>query len=602
MKTTATIVLTLFLATQVLAAPADEAEGAGGANSAPKSTSSKLEQALEIQQQQIQQLRDELRSRDQAMQKLQQQVNDLMANQPKPAPAPVPVDLSKQDAAIDSLRADVNDLKSNATNTALTLQETQKNISALESPLAINYKGVKITPGGFLAAETVWRSRALGSDINTPLNSVTMPGATQSKMGEFFASGRQSRAAALIEGKLSSATLRGYYEADFLSAGVTSNNNESNSYTFRQRQLFAQAAMSSGWTFTGGQMWSLVTETKKGLDNRSEALPMTIDPQYTVGFSWARQYGFRATKNFHNHMWVGASVENSQETLTVHGNASPNNFVVGSAGTGGGLYNPSATYSFNPSPDFVFKAAFEPGFGHYEVFGLVSPFRDRIFPCATATSKQVCDGVTGPSAAGASNTSATGWGFGGNGRITLAKQFDLGLHFLGGNGVGRYGTSTLPDATVRPDGTLSLLQSYQSLGTFEWHLPKFDLYTNVGGEYVSKAWEFDPVSGKAVGYGSPYFKNSGCYSETPPGTPTAGQFPTSSTGFVPGSLANCTGDTRFLIEASFGLWFKVYNGPKGRIQFGPQYSYLTRNTWSGTYGEPHGVENMFFTSFRYYLP
>ena len=36
-------------------------------------------------------------------------------------------------------------------------------------------------------------------------------------------------------------------------------------------------------------MWSLVTETKKGVDNRTEALPMTIDPQYTVGFSWARQ-------------------------------------------------------------------------------------------------------------------------------------------------------------------------------------------------------------------------------------------------------------------------------------------------------------------------
>jgi len=40
------------------------------------------------------------------------------------------------------------------------------------------------------------------------------------------------------------------------------------------------------------------------------------------------------------------------------------------------------------------------------------------------------------------------------------------------------------------------------------------------------------------------------------------------------------------------------------------YAYLVRNTWSG-YGslpagsnglEPHGVDNMIFTSFRYYLP
>ena len=32
--------------------------------------------------------------------------------------------------------------------------------------------------------------------------------------------------------------MTGYFEADFLSAGVTSNNNESNSYTLRQRQVW----------------------------------------------------------------------------------------------------------------------------------------------------------------------------------------------------------------------------------------------------------------------------------------------------------------------------------------------------------------------------
>ena len=93
----------------------------------------------------------------------------------------------------------------------------------------------------------------------------------------------------LAEGKLKAAKLTGYVEGDFLSAGITSNNNQSNSYSFRQRQLWGQASL-SGWNFTGGQMWSLITETKKGLDNRTEALPMTIDAAYTAGFSWARQY------------------------------------------------------------------------------------------------------------------------------------------------------------------------------------------------------------------------------------------------------------------------------------------------------------------------
>src|SRR5208282_5425399 len=209
---------------------------------------------------------------------------------------------------------------------------------AMESPLAIHYKGITITPGGFLAAETVWRQHALGSDINTPFNSITFPGAAQSHISEFFASGRQSRISMLGEGKISGAKLTGYYESDFLGTGITSNNNESNSYVLRQRQAWGQAALNSGWSFTGGQMWSLVTETKVGEDNRTEATPMTIDPQYTVGFSWARQYGFRVVKDWGNKVWLGFSVENSEATLTAHGNTA-GSFLLGGPGLSGGLYN-----------------------------------------------------------------------------------------------------------------------------------------------------------------------------------------------------------------------------------------------------------------------
>src|SRR5208282_1995134 len=206
-----------------------------------------------------------------------------------------------------------------------------------------------------------------------------------------------SRISMLTEGKLSGAKLSGYVEADFLSSGITSNNTESNSYTLRQRQAWAQAALDNGWTFTGGQMWSLVTETRRGVDNRSEALPMVIDPQYNVGFSWARQFGFRVSKKFGDNLWWAASVENSQATLGGHLAPGQNNFVIGSQGSGGGLYNATANYSFNPSPDFITKVAFEPGWGHFEVFGIITDFRDRIYPLATATK---------PSATGAFNNSA----------------------------------------------------------------------------------------------------------------------------------------------------------------------------------------------------
>jgi len=422
-------------------------------------------------------------------------------------------------------------------------------------------------------------------------------------VSEFYGTGRQSRIALLAEGKISFAKLSGYYEADFLSAGVTSNNNQSNSYTLRQRQVWGQAALDNGLTFTGGQMWSLVTETKHGVDNRSEALPLTIDPAYTVGFSWARQYGFRVAKNFDNHFWLAASLENPQ---TIFGGTQvASNFAFGSAGVTGGLYDNQSNYSFNATPDVIVKAAFEPGFGHYEIFGIYSRFRDRVYPCVEGyelPSLQSLCGTTSASVIGAYNDSKNGGGVGGNARVTIAKHLDFGVHALYGNGVGRYGTSTLPDATVNPDGTLAPLRSYQGLATLEYHTAKLDVYLNGGEEYVRKRWALDPVKGTPVGYGAPGFADSNCYTETVPG----------SGGYSFGALS-CSGQTQSTVEGTFGFWVRLYHGPKGRLQLGPQYSYLVRNAWSGTvvpagsttpavYGAPHGIDNMIFTSFRYYLP
>ncbi|MFY9804955.1 MAG: hypothetical protein WA211_06210 [Candidatus Acidiferrales bacterium] len=527
-----------------------------------------------------------------------------------------------------------------------------------DNPIAIRYKGVTLTPGGFFAAETVWRGKALSSDINTPFNSVPLPGTSASNISEFNASARQSRISLLAEGKLANVKIGGYYETDFLSAGTTSNDNESNSYTMRQRQFWAQAKFDNGLTVTGGQMWSLVTETTQGLDNRTEALPMTIDPQYTVGFSWARQYGFRVTKSlFDKKLFLGFSVEEPQTLFTVHGNPTgslttgtttvlvPNstacpapavctavvggttttytNFLLGQAGAGGGLYNPLGNYSYNLAPDLIFKAALEPGWGHYEIFGIVSQFRNRIFPCATATTAAAATpeclaidpAIAAPSAVGAFNDSRTGGGIGANARWNLfAKKVDLGIHFLGGDGVGRYGTSTLADATIRPDGTIALLRNYQALGTLQFHpTPKLDVYLNVGGEYASRGQYFK--TGATVpneGYGAVGFNNSGCWTETLP-TTTVPAGTNASSGYIPGSLGNCTGDTRNLLEGTIGFWYRFYKGPKGAVAYGMQYSYVQRNTWSGVgsttstngfgvSGQPAASEPMWLTSFRYYLP
>jgi len=559
-----------------------------------------LKDAIAAQQQQIQQLQQQIQSRDSAIQQLQQQVGQAQSTASQAqSTAQSALGGEKKEGTLsaeefNALQHDVTDLKSVSANTVEGLQDTQKRVNDLESPLAMHFKGITITPGGFMAAETVWRPHATFSDVNTPFSAIPFSGSAQARFSEFYGSARQSRLSMLAQGKWGNTNLSGYVETDFLGAGVTSNNNQSNSYVLRMRQLYGQAGFHNGWTITGGQMWSLVTETKKGLDNRTEATPMQIDAQYTAGFSWARQYALRVTKNWHNKTWLGLAVENSSTLIAASGNAS--NFLVGGPGTLGGLYNNQANYSANVSPDFVAKLAFEPGIGHYEVFGVASVFRTRIYPNATATT---------PSAAGAFNSTTAGGGLGANARwLVYQKHIEVGLHAMGGNGVARYDDSALTDVTVNPLGYEKPLRGYNALASLEWHSPKWDFYGYGGGEYTGRQWALN-ASGKPVGYGSPLFDNTGCGTET---------LPTAGNGFGPGALSKCVGQTRTVIEGTTGFWYKPYNGPKGRLQIGSQYSYLVRSAWVG-YGlppytslpgkstiAPTAIENMWFTSFRYYLP
>src|SRR5208337_1034161 len=207
---------------------------------------SEMKQAIDAQQQQIKQLSDLVQSRDQKIQQLEQRLDQsqAVATQAQTKADTVAAQTAEQGQTVTALKSDVTDLKTSATNAALTLQETQKSVKdAMESPMAIHFKGITITPGGFLAAESVYRNRALGADINTPFNGLNMPGSGQNTISEFYGSGRQSRVSFLAEGKFNTTKLTGYVETDFLSAGVTSNNNQSNSYTLRQRQAWGQAAL-----------------------------------------------------------------------------------------------------------------------------------------------------------------------------------------------------------------------------------------------------------------------------------------------------------------------------------------------------------------------
>ena len=608
--------------------------------------------AIAQQQQQIQELKDQLGHKDQAVQQAQSAASDA-ASKADAAQATA----AQQQQSVTELKGDVSDLKTNMVSTVTTLQETQKNVKqAIESPMTLHYKGITITPGGFVAAETVTRQRAAESSINTPFTGIPYQGNALAHINESDFTARQSRLSLLAEGKAGPVKLTGYYEADFLGTGVTSNNRQSNSYVMRQRVLYGQAALTSGWIFTGGQQWSLVTEDRLGITNRTEVLPMTIDSQYQVGFAWARQYGMRVVKDFGGKFALGLSVEAPQATIggrgfsaittTDQGKATVTtvgNAFVDGPGAGGGLLNFSDTtgYSFNKSPDIIFKAAADPGWGHYEVYGIFSAFRNRVYPCGVAGTNAndtnppatptaitcAVNGSTSSSSAGAFNDTKTGGGIGGVVRLPVAgKKAEFAVQGAYGDGIGRYGSAQIADLTLKPDGTQGLIRTAHGLGELVLHPNrKLDIYADFGGEY---GWReafngYDTIAivktpsipatattsavpatttttiklNQIGGYGSPFANNSGCSTENPP-----------TNQLTPSGGGTCAGDTRLIVEGTLGFWHKIFQGDKGGLRWGIQYSYFSKMGWSGdnnTGGpgiSPKAVDNMIWTSFRYYLP
>ena len=550
---------------------------------------------------QIDGLKNNLADKDAQLKQAQQAAADA---QTAAAKAQAAVD-SQQQAVADNaasastLKATVDDMK-NAN--AIAVGSFSDDISTIKksiaNPDAINFKGVTISPtGSFLEAATVWRQGATGDDINTGASSVPLQNADGAQMSEFFGSARQSRVAVKATGKIASMTMSGYYEADWLSSGTTSNSNQSNSYTMRQRELWADAKTANGWDFSGGTGWSLVAETASGLTRGTQVLPSTIDAQYDAGFAWARQESFRVSKNIGKKAFFGIAAENPQ-LLNAAGQGLPSNYVFGSLGTGGGLYNATANYSFNYAPDMVAKAAFEPGWGHWEVFGIGRFFRDRIYPCTTTSSSCL---VASTSTTPFNNMEPAG-GIGGGFRSPLAaKKVTIGLKGLYGIGVGRYGNSTIADVTVRPNGTLEPLKAFSGLATVELNpTPRLNIYANYGGDYVYRDYVLNGAT--QVGYGTTTANMSGCLTETQ-ASGSAGAGAANQT-----APANCGGNTKDVKEFVGGYWYNIYSGPKGRLRQGITYENIRRDIWSGAGGTlnpgggAHGTDNMVFTSFRYYLP
>jgi hypothetical protein len=580
-----------------------------------------MKEAMKAQQDQIDALKSQVSAKSADAATAQQTAADAQtqaaaaAASAAQAQAAASAASSKADAVSSSVTTSLQTTTADIKQSVAT--EQKKIEDEVEAPSALHYKGVNITPGGFAAFEGVWRQHSVNSDINTPLNSIPFPSANEGHTSELNFSGRQSRLSVLIAGDAGSYKLTGYYEMDFLGTGTSSNNNQSNSYVLRQRQIWGQGSTQGGFTVTGGQMWSLVTEDAKGTDARTEIQPLTIDPQYLVGYSWTRQPGIRIQQRWGDYQTgaftLAVAAEQAQITNFTASGQIPVDFYFGGVGQNGGLYNAAqsigagdvagttaiTTYANNVAPDVLVKAAFDEPWLHFEVGGIGRFLRNEFFPVLTTAGTAAAETYTYGTTL-ENHTSDAGGVFGSI-RVKPTSMFELAVQAMAGTGVGRYGSSQLADATLRPNEVLEPIRNYHGLFSFVLHpAKKLDAYVYYGGEYAQRT-VYTTGEGALIGYGPRNLSDAGCYDE-----PAAGGSSTGADGSL--SAVSCASPTRYIQEAMGGLTYRAVDSPKyGRLQYQLTYSYIQRNLWSGVGSDttptgPRATEPMIHVSMRYYIP
>ncbi len=458
--------------------------------------------------------------------------------------------------------------------------------------------GVKLTWGGFLAAESVYRQHNAVADMGTPFTSIPYPFSPLYSEHEFHGSARASRISLLAEGAIDPVQkLAGYYEMDFLGVGVTSNYNQSNSWAPRLRHgYFTYDNSDWGFHFLAGQSWSLLTQNTVGIVPRKENIPLTIEANYVAGFDYTRNWQIRMVKDFGPMFSLGLSVENPASqvftgTGAIGNNGSLNGLIVNWANAGnsflgsGGFAN---NFNTETAPDVIGKAAFDPGWGHYEVFGLARFFTDSVFTCSVVGANGVCPNTVA-NVGNASSKVTVGDGVGGSVLLPVVPKFlDVQASALYGKGIGRYGASQLSDVVVASDGTLSPITAFHAMvGVVGHPWDGLDIYAYAGLEKADSNL-FNSGAG-ITGFGNPSVVNTGC------GITTGASFT--------GSTSNCAAINKEVDMVTAGFWQNLYKGDYGRVAAGLQYEYIMRKSFDTNPGNGGAVstsDNVFLTSLRYY--
>ncbi len=166
--------------------------------------------------------------------------------------------------AVTAVKSDVTDLKNANAGLATTINDAKKDLNdKIDSPSAIHYKGVTISPGRLLRGRRPCSARS-DRGRHQHATSTTSAGHPARSNAPIQRAGRQSRIALKAEGKLDNVTMSGYFEIDLAELRNDFQQQPEQQLHAAPAADLGTADITSGFAITGGQMWSLAAEDHEG--------------------------------------------------------------------------------------------------------------------------------------------------------------------------------------------------------------------------------------------------------------------------------------------------------------------------------------------------
>jgi hypothetical protein len=453
-----------------------------------------------------------------------------------------------------------------------------------DSPIQFHLGSAYITPLGFMDFTAVVRDHNAGGGIGSnfaavPYQITSATGAINlsNSVSEARLSMQNSRFGFRVDAAVKGAHVIGYMEADFLGNNATNVAVSSNSNTLRSRLYWVDVSKGS-WEVLGGQTWSLITPGRSGISPLPANIFNTndIDVNYQIGLVWGRIPELRFV--YHPSVKMAFAVALDQQEQYVGGSAGAPVPVLPTGGTvNGGVATLFGTQLDNQTttvnapevfPDLIVKAAFDPTPKmHFEVGGVERQFKVAVNSAVATNSPVVTKAITGG-------------GIFANINVMVLPGLRLLTNNFYGSAVGRYIYGQVPDVIVRANGSLSPIHAASTVSGFEYTWKNTLLYGYYGAVYAYK--NRATVNGLEYGYGVDAFQ---------PGPVTT-------------NYAAAIAENRTIQEYTIGVNETLWKDAKyGAINLMAQYSYLFRDPWSVSPGNPlNAALNLGFLDLRYTLP